>query len=85
MYAELQARRDFCLATLEAEGLTVPTRGGAEVVHPVFRVLKDTEARLLSLAAALGLTPEARLRLGLVAVEGRSKLQAFIDSQDAAE
>ncbi len=56
---------------------------GQVVVHPAARMVSDLEGRLATLEDRLGLNPEARLRLGITAVEHRSKLDAFLEGGDA--
>jgi len=79
-YVDLTLRRDSFLATLAAEGWTVTGSQGQDVQHPLARLVEGLEQKLQGLEDRLGLSPESRLRLGLSAVEGQSKLQAFLNS-----
>ena len=85
MYADLTARLEFVNATLQAEGLTISTSRGGQALHPLVKVQKDTEARLLALAAVLGLTPESRLRLGIATLETQSKWDEFMASSKRSQ
>ena len=47
-------------------------------VPPAARMVSDIEGRLATLEDRLGRNPEARLRLGITAVEHQSRLDAFL-------
>jgi len=77
-YCSLHERRRHLLDLVEAEGWLTTGSTGQTVVHPAARMVGDLEARLSSLEDRLGLNPEARLRLGITAVEHQSRLDAFL-------
>lgn len=83
-YAELTHRRLQLLAQLNEEGWTSFGSQGQQTAHPAARLLSDAEAKLQSLEDRLGLNPEARLRLGIAAVEKESKLAAFLKGDGTA-
>jgi len=83
-YVGLQVRRAKLIALLEIEGYVTLGSQGQEVAHPAARLLNDVEGKLPALEDRLGLSPEARLRLGLAAAETKSKLDAFIDDEPIA-
>jgi len=70
-YAELHDRRAALLADVEAEGFTQVGSTGQPVAHPLLRFVESTERELRAIETAIGFTPEARMRLGLVAAEAR--------------
>lgn len=70
-YAELHDRRAVLLDQVEADGLTQAGSTGQLVAHPLLRFVESTERELRAIETAIGFTPEARLRLGLVAAEAR--------------
>lgn len=74
-YCELHDRRADLLAAVEADGLMTVGSTGQPVVHPAMRYVESTEKELRAIESTIGFTPEARLRLGLVAAEAR-KVQA---------
>lgn len=80
-YCSLQDRRASLLATLDAEGFTTVGSQGQVVAHPAARLLSDVETKLMALEDRLGLSPEARLRLGLAASNVRSALDAFLEGE----
>ncbi len=67
------------LTELNDEGMTTVGSRGQMVLNPKQRVLQDIEQKLVALEDRLGLSPESRLRLGISAVEHKSKLEAFIE------
>lgn len=77
-YASMQERRRQYLDTLKEEGWTTVGSTGNAVMHPVARLLQDVEQKLVALEDRLGLSPEARHRLGIQLVEAQSKLEAFL-------
>ena len=82
-YCALHERRHRLLVIVEADGWLSTGSTGQCVVHPAARMVSDIEGRLATLEDRLGLKPEARLRLGITAVEHRSKLDAFLEGGDA--
>ena len=80
----LSERRHTLLSLVEADGWLTPGSTGQTVVHPAARMVDVIEGRLTTLEDRLGLNPEARLRLGITAVEHQSRLDAFLsDGGDA--
>jgi len=77
-YCSLQERRRNLTDLVEAQGWLTTGSTGQVVVHPAARMVADIEGRLSSLEDRLGLNPEARLRLGITAVEHKSRLDAFL-------
>ena len=77
-YCSLHERRHQLLVLVEAEGWLTTGSTGQVVVHPAAKMVSDIEGRLSTLEDRLGLTPEARLRLGITAVEHQSRLDAFL-------
>jgi P27 family predicted phage terminase small subunit len=73
-YRHRQAR-----AQIDALGLLVKGQRGP-MVNPLLKVERDEAATYLRLAETLGLTPVARLRLGLITLAGASIL-AGIDAE----
>ncbi|MEU8791551.1 phage terminase small subunit P27 family [Streptomyces sp. NPDC048643] len=70
-YCELHDRRADLLALVAADGYMSEGYNGQPVAHPMLRYVESTEKELRSIETAIGFTPEARLRLGLVAAEAR--------------
>ncbi|WP_033825234.1 phage terminase small subunit P27 family [Kitasatospora sp. MBT63] len=70
-YCEPHDRRAHLLATVENDGLMAVGSTGQPVEHPAMRYVESTEKELRAIATVIGFTPEARMRLGLVAVEAR--------------
>jgi P27 family predicted phage terminase small subunit len=66
-YAELHDRRAELLAVIDADGLTTEGSMGQVVMHPALRFVESTEREMRAIEAVLGLSLEARLRLGLAA------------------
>lgn len=77
-YAQFQERRVALLKIVEDEGWTAEGSKGQIIQHPAARVLNDVEGKLVPLEDRLGLSPEARLRLGITAAHARSALDAFL-------
>ena len=73
-YRHRQAR-----AQIDALGMHVKGQRGP-MVNPLLKVERDEAASYLRLAETLGLTPVARLRLGLIKLAGASLL-ASIDAE----
>lgn len=80
-YAEMTARRESLLRTLDDEGWTTVGSSGQIVAHPAARLIAEVDSKLQSLEDRLGLNPEARIRLGIATVEQKSRLQEFLDRQ----
>ncbi|QBZ73371.1 terminase small subunit [Streptomyces phage Heather] len=74
-YAELYDRRSQLLDAVDADGLMTIGSTGQPVVHPAMRYVESTEKELRAIETVIGFTPEARMRLGIVAAEAR-KIQA---------
>ncbi|MFE9026238.1 phage terminase small subunit P27 family [Streptomyces iakyrus] len=70
-YCELHDRRVSLLAEVENEGLTQLGSTGQIVAHPLLRYVESTEKELRAIETVIGFTPEARMRLGIVAAEAR--------------
>lgn len=70
-YCELHDRRATLLAAVENEGLMTVGSTGQPVVHPAMRYVESTEKELRAIETVIGFTPEARMRLGIVAAEAR--------------
>jgi len=78
-YCSLHERRHGLLVLVEESGSWLSTGStGQVVVHPAARMVSDLEGRLATLEDRLGLNPEARLRLGITAVEHQSRLDKFL-------
>ncbi len=85
-YAQLQSRRAALQALVDGQGWTVAGSQDQLVQHPAARLLYQTEQMLLPLEDRLGLNPEARMRLGLVAAAGsRTALDRFNDTDEGDE
>ena len=80
-YAEMTARRELLLKTLDTEGWTTIGSSGQIVAHPAARLISDVDSKLQSLEDRLGLNPESRIRLGIATVEQKSRLHEFLDRQ----
>lgn len=74
-YAELYDRRSQLMDAVDADGLMTIGSTGQPVVHPAMRYVESTEKELRAIETVIGFTPEARMRLGIVAAEAR-KIQA---------
>ncbi|MCX5153691.1 phage terminase small subunit P27 family [Streptomyces sp. NBC_00291] len=70
-YAELHDRRADLLDLIHKEGLSVVGSTGQPAIHPAMRYVESTERELRAIENAIGFTPEARMRLGIVAAEAR--------------
>lgn len=58
------------------------TRAGETVVNPLLKVQKDAASTMLRFAETLGLTPAARIRLGLMEITGASLLATLNNTLD---
>jgi len=79
-YASLQGRRRLFLDELEADGYTTVGSQGQLVMHPLARVVSEIEGKLVALEDRLGLSPQARLNLGISQVEVKSKLDSYLST-----
>ncbi|MER5258544.1 phage terminase small subunit P27 family [Streptomyces sp. NPDC002855] len=70
-YAELHDRRAALLAAVDEDGLMTVGSTGQPAVHPAMRYVESTERELRAIETVIGFTPEARMRLGIVAAEAR--------------
>lgn len=77
-YASLQERRRVLLDIIEEEGWLSEGSNGQTVAHPAVRLLMEVEKALTPLEDRLGLSPEARARLGISFAEMHTKLDAFL-------
>ena len=77
-YASLQSRRIFIMAAIEKEGWLTLGSQGQEVLHPLARVLNEIEGKLVALEDRLGLSPQARMNLGISAAAAKSALDTFL-------
>lgn len=84
-YASLQERRQSLMEMLSAEGYVTVGSQGQVVAHPAARLLQDVESKLLPLEDRLGLSPEARIRLGIGALEHKSRLDLFREQEDSLD
>lgn len=78
-YCSLQERRIKFLRLLETEGYTTTGSQGQVVAHPASRLLADVESKLTPLEDRLGLNPDSRMRLGIAAIEKKTKLDRFLE------
>ena len=68
---------------INAQGVVVKDpRNGRPMVNPLLKVARDEASTYLRLANEFGLTPAARLRLGLMTLAGQSLAQALADDLD---
>ena len=80
----------YCLAVYThaqaAEGIAklgvLVKSGGKTIINPAIKVQKDAAATMLRYAETLGLTPAARIRLGLMEITGMSLLSTLNASID---
>lgn len=70
-YCELHDRRAALLAAVSNDGLMTVGSTGQPAVHPAMRYVESTEKELRAIETVIGFTPEARMRLGIVAAEAR--------------
>lgn len=66
-YCELHDRRAALLGEIERDGLTTLGSTGQTVMHPALRHVETTEREMRAIESVLGLSLEARLRLGIAA------------------
>lgn len=69
-------------ANIQQFGVLVKGQHGQPVPNPLIRVQKDAAATMLRYAETLGLTPAARIRLGLMEITGMSLLSTLNASID---
>lgn len=74
MLAVSVARHRQAQAVIDSEGIIVDDGHGPKT-HPAVRIERDSAMLCLRLAEQLGLSPSARVRLGLMQVMGQSLLQ----------
>ena len=82
-YVHLQGMRNDLIVRLGGEYLTAGSRGNV-VLNPMHRRLSDIESKLNPLEDRLGLSPEARARLGLKAAKIKTGLEEFFGDDDDA-
>lgn len=73
-YCRAVARAREAEAILDANGPVIEGKRGS-VVHPAYRVARDSWALASSLAEKLGLDPTGRTRLGLAKLQGATLAQ----------
>ena len=78
-YRHRQAR-----ATIDESGLLLKSKPGP-IRHPLLKVEKETAATYLRLAETLGLSPAARVRLGLMQIAGQSILLTIAEQVRRAQ
>jgi P27 family predicted phage terminase small subunit len=78
-YVSMQERRNQLLEVLKVDGLLSRGSTGQLTAHPAAKMVNDIESKLLNLESALALTPESRMRMGLAAIETKSRLDQFLD------
>jgi P27 family predicted phage terminase small subunit len=61
-------------ANIQEYGVLVAGPNGMPIANPLLKVQKDAAATMLRFAETLGLTPAARIRVGLMEVTGMSLL-----------
>ncbi|MEO6770472.1 MAG: phage terminase small subunit P27 family [Umezawaea sp.] len=66
-YCALHDRRAELLGLIDEDGLTTVGSTGQTVMHPALRHVETTEREMRAIEAVLGLSLEARLRLGIAA------------------
>lgn len=70
-YSELHDRRAQLMNAVDEDGLMTVGSTGQPAVHPALRYVESTEKELRAIETVIGFTPEARMRLGIVAAEAR--------------
>lgn len=65
-------------------GMMVPLPNGGYGLNPMVKVARDEAATYMKIAAEFGLTPAARLRLGLMTLAGQSLAQTLANELDRA-
>ncbi|MFF2406727.1 phage terminase small subunit P27 family [Streptomyces sp. NPDC058092] len=70
-YSELHDRRAALMDAVDEDGLMTVGSTGQPAVHPALRFVESTEKELRAIETVIGFTPEARMRLGIVAAEAR--------------
>jgi P27 family predicted phage terminase small subunit len=81
-YCEAVAVHAAASANIQQFGVLVKGANGVPVANPLLRVQKDASATMLRFAESLGLTPAARIRLGLMEITGMSLLSTLSSSLD---
>lgn len=64
-------------ANIAQFGILVKGVNGIPIANPLLKVQKDASATMLRYAETLGLTPAARIRLGLMEITGASLLSSL--------
>ena len=77
-YCSIHERRHTLIVLIEADGWLTTGSTGQVVVHPAAKMVNELEGKLSFLEDRLGLNPEARLRLGITAVDHATRLDAFL-------
>ena len=62
------------VANIQQFGVLVKGPQGTPIPNPLLKIQKDAAATMLRFAETLGLTPAARIRVGLMEVTGMSLL-----------
>lgn len=70
-------------ANIVQYGILVKGANGSPMANPLIKTQKDAAATMLRFAESLGLTPAARIRLGLMEITGMSLLTTLNASLDA--
>lgn len=81
-YCQLYERREMLLETLEREGWTDIGTRGQPIQHPAARIVMGVENQMFQIEEKLGLNPESRNRLGILAIEHKSKFDKFLEEDD---
>lgn len=71
-------------ANINSVGVLVKGQNGP-MPNPLLKVQKDAAATMLRYADSLGLTPAARIRLGLMEITGMSLLSSINSSIEGAK
>ena len=79
-YRHRQAR-----AFIDQIGLLVESKKRGPILNPLLKVEKETAATYLRLAETLGLSPAARVRLGLMEIAGQSILLTIAEQVRRAQ
>lgn len=77
VYTHAQAAQN-----IQQFGILVKGPNGTPITNPLLKVQKDAAATMLRFAETLGLTPAARIRLGLMEITGISLLSSLNSALD---
>ena len=69
-------------ANIQQYGVLVKGANGNPVTNPLLKIQKESAATMLRFAETLGLTPAARIRLGLMEITGMSLLSTLNSTLD---